>query len=217
MYPFLRKPEIIVTSHLRRCLQTAIRIRETLNSSESVRIIANPDLQEISNRPCDTGSPLDVLRKEFPSVEFSDELFPDSYPRLAHIRAEKKGPIYDDESHILAARAERFRKYLQGMREAEIIVITHACFAHYLINFWGGEPGYSLSGTIDFMHGHAQPYLMPEDTSSDAELTPFMRYIGPWYSNEGELRDREPQVYADMQRDCGIFTDKKMANAIGKE
>ena len=157
------------------------------------------------------------LRDEFPNVDFLDRLFPDSISRPAHIRPEKKGTIYDNKPDLLAARAERFRKYLQSVRETEIVVITHALFAHYLMNFWEAEPGHSFSGTIDFMHGDAQPYVMSEDKSLGAELTPFVHYFGPWYSNEGHLTDREPKVYAYMTKDCGIFTDKKIAKAIGKE
>lgn len=220
MYPFLRIPELIVTSPLRRCLQTALRLRETLISSrkapESIRIVANPDLQETSTWLCDTGSPLDVLRENFPSVEFPDQLFPDVYPRLAHVKPEKKGTIYDDSPHLLAARGERVRKYLQDLRESEIIVITHGIFAHYLINFWESEPGRSFSGSIPFMRGFAQPYIMSEDASIDAMFTPFMRYMGPWCSEEGDRRDNEPEVYAYMRRDCGVFTDIRIANAIGK-
>ena len=220
VYPFLRKPEIIVTSHLRRSLQTALIVRDSLYSSgiitKTIRIVANPDLQGESIWPSDTGSPLEILRKQFPTVEFPDELFPDIYPRQANIRPEKKGTIYDDEPDLLATRAKRFRNYLQGVSEQEVIVVTHGSFARYLINFWEGEPGRSFCGSIELMHGNAQPYIMPQDPSSNAELTPFVPYLGTTFSNEGELKDCDPYVYAYMPRDCGIFTDEKIANAIGR-
>lgn len=216
VYPFLRAPQIIITSHLRRCLQTALRIRETLpNSGNSIRIVAHPDLQEVSIQLCDTGSPLDVLREEYPSIDFPDELFPVDYPRLRHVKPVKKNTPYDNEPPLLDVRAKRFREYLsESVQEQEIIIITHGKFVHYLFNCWSGEPGRSHSGCIPLDYGRALPCIIPDVPSPELELNPFMDYFGPWYLAEGDIIDRDPNVYAYGQRDCGIFTDDEVRNAV---
>jgi len=219
VYPFLRNPQVIVASHLRRSLQTACCIAEALQSSgkaaKGVCIIANPDFQEVSLELCNTGTPLDVLCEEFPSIEFRPDLFPDDYPRLRHVRVEKKAE-FSDEPHLLAERAERARKFLrEDLVEKEIIVITHGSFAHYLFNYWSGDPGKSYSALFPLGRGRVQPSIMPEAPSSEDKLIPFLRYAGPFYSRRGELQDFEPDVYASGERDCGIFTDAKIRDAVG--
>src|SRR6202022_4107669 len=81
LYFNFRKPTLIVTSPLRRCLQTVVHAFSQLIKSGDVRAIANPDLMEVSTAPCDTGTPLDRLQEEFPQIQFPDELFPDICPQ----------------------------------------------------------------------------------------------------------------------------------------
>src|SRR3981189_2154647 len=104
LYRHLRSPSIVVTSPLRRCLQTAVYAFGEQAKTGTIRIIAHPDLQEVSNCPCDTGTPLDLLRNEFPVVEFPDEIFPAVWPRSAEARPVKRGTIYADKPKLLDNR-----------------------------------------------------------------------------------------------------------------
>src|SRR5580692_10537255 len=70
LYGYHIKPTLVVTSPLRRCLQTTQLAFGPMIRSGELRAIAHPGLQEVSNHPCDTGTPLDVLRNEFPDIEF---------------------------------------------------------------------------------------------------------------------------------------------------
>ena len=110
-YKYHIKPTLIVSSPLRRCLQTTnIAFSPMIRSSE-VRALAHPGLQEVSNDPCDTGTPLDLLREEFPDIQFPDELFPRHYwPRKRSVPLRKPGTIYDDDPELLLERAADFRK-----------------------------------------------------------------------------------------------------------
>jgi hypothetical protein len=160
---------------------------------------------------CDTGSPLDILRSEFPSVEFPDALFPPlHYPRPWYVKPEKSGTEFGEESHLLAKRAERIRKFLrESLLEREIILITHSSFSHYLFNLWSGEPGKSNSSLFAILQGQARPYLLPESPSAAPELLPFCQYLGPWYlEDETEDCEREPWEYGEW--DCGVFTDSEI-------
>ena len=175
------------------------------------RIIAHPDLQEVSNAPCDTGSPLDVLRQEFPSVEFPDDNFPPEYPRSAEIKPIKRNTEYDDVAPLLASRAARFRKYLkEGLRETEILVVTHGSFAHFLFNQWEGEPGKSGSCSRQLHHGHVSFTTLPGPSLPGDDMTVFRRWIGPGYPISFDFLDYSPEVANQGVRDCGIFTKDKV-------
>jgi len=217
-YPHLQAPQIILTSQLRRCLQMALEINTYLSEARRdfghIRIVAHPDLQEVSIRPCDTGSPLDVLRAEFPSIEFPDAVFPETYPRSALVEAHKWDTVFDDTPQLLSARAVRIREYIKwDLDEREIIVISHGSFIHFLINRWANEPGSSRSFSFQFQPGRAKPFILPGPSLPGLEFKRFVDYIGPRYPPELSLQDYDDEVAQRGIRDCGIFTMEKVRNA----
>jgi broad specificity phosphatase PhoE len=108
-YPFLLNSSgFLVSSPLRRTLQTSLL---TFNRNP----LPHPGFQENSAKPCDTGSPTSVLRKEFCELDF--ELVGEGWNS-------KKGEWAPDEAS-LAKRAEKMRKWLKDLDEDEIIVVTH--------------------------------------------------------------------------------------------
>jgi broad specificity phosphatase PhoE len=108
-YSFLPSSSaLLVTSPLRRTIQTGLL---AFNRNP----LPHPGFQENSAKPCDTGSPLSILRPEFPELDF-------------HLVSEgwdsKRGEWAPDEMS-LAKRAAMMRKWLKDHHENEIIVITH--------------------------------------------------------------------------------------------
>lgn len=63
-FPHHATVELLVSSPLRRTLHTTLLSFKT-ETDKGIKIIALPDLQETSNLPCDTGSPLAELREDF--------------------------------------------------------------------------------------------------------------------------------------------------------
>ena len=70
-YVFLNNPTLVLISPLRRCIQTALYAFHpdfnedaTKYFSHNPLILAMPHLQETTENPCDTGSPLEVLKNE---------------------------------------------------------------------------------------------------------------------------------------------------------
>ena len=217
-YPHLQHPQVILTSHLRRCLQMSLEIKSSLDEMRpdlrNIRIVAHPDLQEASNHPCDTGTPLDVLRTEFPSIEFPDETFPKEYPRSAEIEPSKWDTIWDDVTHLLAARGRRVREYIKSqLKETEVIVITHGTFLNYLLNWWTGEPGTSRPYSRQQGLGEAKPFTLPGKSLPGSEFNLFVRYSGPVYPVEHKLHDFGNEVSLRGVRDCGIFTPESIWKA----
>src|SRR5271170_3356416 len=81
-YKFLNQPTLILTSPLRRAIQTVLHAfhpsfkdnATKLFPTSAPRIIALPHLQEVSQEPCDTGSSLASLKSEYGEyVEFPVE------------------------------------------------------------------------------------------------------------------------------------------------
>jgi broad specificity phosphatase PhoE len=208
LYRHLRSPSIVVTSPLRRCLQTAVYAFGEQAKTGTIRIIAHPDLQEVSNCPCDTGTPLDLLRKEFPLVEFPDERFTVIWPRSAEVRVQKRGTIYADEPNLLYKRALRIKQWIKCELDAEeIVVVTHGSFAHFLFNDWSGTPGDSRSFGDQLGNAKARTFTMPGPMLPGAEFGAFAAGTGPDYLVKSSREDYSLHVCEFGTRDCGVFTD----------
>jgi hypothetical protein len=196
----------------------AIEVKSYLDEArpdlQSVRIIAHPDLQEVSNRPCDTGTPLDVLREEFPVIQFPDALFPESYPRAPVSVPSKEGTVFDDVPQLLNERAQHIREYIKGqLDETEIILISHGSFVHFLLNWWAREPGKSRSFSTQLQLGQARPFTLPGKNLPGLEFEPLVSYAGPGYPLGSKLQDFKDEIALRGKRDCGIFTVESVKNA----
>lgn len=65
-FPYHDRVGLVTASPLRRTIYTALLSFEpVLKANPGSKVVALPDIQETSDVPCDTGSDLDVLQKEF--------------------------------------------------------------------------------------------------------------------------------------------------------
>lgn len=86
-------------------------------------ILAIPQAEEASDEPSDTGSPLDILKQDFPrQVDF--ELM------------EKGWFVHEGEfstsPEALRARAAKLRHFIRARPEKEAVLVSHGFFLHYL-------------------------------------------------------------------------------------
>lgn len=133
----------VIVSPLRRSIQTALTAFPRILSSshyptnsgkgvkkDGVTMVLDPDLQEISMTPCNTGSPVNDLLEEFPDLEDQFKDFPEKW-------YEKTGRL-DPGNNAVAARkarileslwttAERLRAETdpEKQKKTDIIVVTH--------------------------------------------------------------------------------------------
>lgn len=63
-FPYHDKVELVIASPLQRTIRTALSGFEP-ELSRGVQILALPSFQEASSLPCDTGSDVETLQKEF--------------------------------------------------------------------------------------------------------------------------------------------------------
>jgi broad specificity phosphatase PhoE len=159
-FPALASTAVILTSPLRRTIETTLAgfggiISNTNNKKKAVELILDPNLQERSDLPCDTGSDPSALKSLFPDLDFGV---------LADGWWAKEGRFTADDAAV-AARAGAVRKRIgEVVRRLEagggendkrdVVVVTHGVFMKFLT----GDEGIDLpkAGWKAFTLGEGQ-------------------------------------------------------------
>jgi len=124
----------LVASPMRRTLYTCLEAFGS-HDDHGLRIVAVPEIQEISDAPCDTGSDPEVLAAEFGvAVDLS---------RVGADWTDKtEGSPWEPEFGKLEARARKARLFLRdlvaGEEDAHVAVVTHGGLVHFLTEDWSG-------------------------------------------------------------------------------
>ena len=127
--PSLSSIDLIVASPIKRTLYTALlTFRPLLEQHKNLKIIALPWLQEVSDLPCDTGSPLEELQREFSDHPVDLSLVTPGWH-------EKTG-IYAPTAENIIARARAARRFLLAREERTVAVVTHGGILHYMTEDW---------------------------------------------------------------------------------
>ncbi|KAK4128542.1 phosphoglycerate mutase-like protein [Parathielavia appendiculata] len=137
----------LIASPMRRTLYTCLLSFEpVLNNSSGTKetarkVVALPEVQEISPLPCDTGSPVDKLAAEFGDRVDLSLLTPEWNDK-------SNGSAFAPRMGQLEARAQKARVWLRelgrqfaaagGNVDAHIVVVTHGGFLHFLTQDWDG-------------------------------------------------------------------------------
>ena len=140
-FPSSSQVAVIITSPLQRAIQTTLAafphvLDKRYFSPQSGQGIENgsllvidPDLQERSALPCDTGSSREVLEDVF-RINFSD---------LAEDWHTKEG-LYSPDDAAVKERAKRVRSRvaevvdnLKDKEERQVVIVTHGVFMKFLV------------------------------------------------------------------------------------
>lgn len=140
-FPSSSHVAVIITSPLQRAIQTTLAafphvLDKRYFSPQSGQGIENgsllvidPDLQERSALPCDTGSSREVLEDVF-RIDFSD---------LAEDWHTKEG-LYSPDDAAVKERAKRVRSRvaevvdnLKDKEERQVVIVTHGVFMKFLV------------------------------------------------------------------------------------
>ncbi|KAF1965736.1 phosphoglycerate mutase-like protein [Bimuria novae-zelandiae CBS 107.79] len=115
--------ELIVVSSMRRTLQTANIGLEWLIKEKGVKLLPDAGWQENADKPCDTGSSISTMAKEFPDFDFStvDPLYPDKTSNLS------SNP-YASTRRAILARGQVCLQSLYSRPEKVIAVLSHSGF-----------------------------------------------------------------------------------------
>ncbi|KAM0331467.1 hypothetical protein ACHAQA_003143 [Verticillium albo-atrum] len=132
----------LVASPMRRTLHTCLNsfgpTPEDPRPARLLPVIAIPELQEVSNSACDTGSEIPVVAAEFGSqADFS------RVPAGWNDKESTSSP-WEPTIEKLEARARTARVFLRdlakqsGTDDVHIAAVTHGAFLHFLTRDWHG-------------------------------------------------------------------------------
>jgi broad specificity phosphatase PhoE len=126
-FPLHKLIDLLVSSPLSRTVYTTL-LSFTPGTERGLKVIALPELQEVGDFPCDTGSDLEVLKKELEDKPVDLSLVPEDWNS-------KKGEWKSTEDKV-NRRASKTRLWLKARPEKNIVVVTHGGLVHYLTGDW---------------------------------------------------------------------------------
>jgi broad specificity phosphatase PhoE len=148
-FPYPDTVGLIITSPLRRTIQTTLLAFPNMldkryydegsgkGIENGAELVLDPDLQERSALPCDTGSDRRILETTFPTLDFST---------LGLGWPTKEGS-YGPDDDAVTERAKKVRGHvrekalvLKGNKKRDIVIVTHGVFMKFLV----GDPEIDL-------------------------------------------------------------------------
>ncbi|KAG9189106.1 phosphoglycerate mutase-like protein [Alternaria panax] len=166
--------ETVFASPLRRTIQTAALSFGPVLTRKEVPFVLLPALQEVSNIGCDVGiadTADDVQR-------FLPELFPEGEINFDISKVDasavtagwnSKQGYWAYEKRAISKRASDLRNWLYQRPEAQVMVVTHGAFAHFLTEDWEVED--PMLGTAWKNCEHRVFVFTPESTAEDAHVS----------------------------------------------
>lgn len=161
-FPHHDKITKLIASPMRRTVYTCLY---AFGTDKLMPVIALPVLQEVSQSPCDTGSPVAKVRAEFEGkVDYSavEETWTDKGPNSE----------YEPVLEKLLARGLKARKTLRdiaGQGDDHIVVTSHGAILHYLTDDWEGIPQGHATGWLNCEYRSYQ-FADPTGKDDDAKL-----------------------------------------------
>lgn len=138
MFPHHDRITRLYASPLRRTLSTCLLAFgcEDEDGNKSRQVVAIPELQEVSDAPCDTGSDARVLEEAFVGLVDLSYLY-DGWNSAA------EWTTWNSKLEATEARARKARTVLRELtqnasHDEHVVVVTHGAFLHFLTNDYHG-------------------------------------------------------------------------------
>ncbi|KAI4681932.1 hypothetical protein J4E81_009693 [Alternaria sp. BMP 2799] len=165
--------DIVFASPLRRTIQTASLSFGPVLARKEVPFVLLPALQEVSNIGCDVGiaDTADDVHAFLPNLFAEGELdFDISKVDASAVTAgwNSKEDYWAYEKRAISKRASDLRNWLYQRPEAQVLVVTHGAFAHFLTEDWEVED--PMVGTAWKNCEHRVFTFTPESTAEDAHV-----------------------------------------------
>lgn len=133
-FPYMSNVDLVVASPLKRTIYTALLSFPQPIESKHLQVITMSELQETSDLPCDTGSDVAEVEREFRGKPVD----------MSSLRTEEGATWNSKEGRwaphaaAIQARARDARQWLSKRPEKDIVVVTHGGFLHYFTEDWHG-------------------------------------------------------------------------------
>ncbi|KAH6625521.1 phosphoglycerate mutase [Boeremia exigua] len=197
MFLYHDNVELVVASPLRRTLHTGL-LAFAPEVARGVQVLALPLLQEASSLPCDTGSDVATIEKEFKDtvVDFSEVL--------------EGWQVKENSSLTTAAlldRAEKARQWLLARQENNIVVVSHGCFLHFLTDDWYDSVNTQATGWGNTEFRSYELSGGPESTSlRETAESRSRRGLKEFEQNFEQQNLAEKKITLETWRKWGIVT-----------
>ncbi|KAI9877655.1 MAG: hypothetical protein M1830_003174 [Pleopsidium flavum] len=157
-FPYHDSVELLVASPLRRTIYTTLLAFEP-EIKRGLKVVALPEAQETSDLPSDTGSDVEVLRKEMAGKPVDLSLVHEGW----NSKKGKWAPVVE----ALEQRARETRRWLKARPEKEIVLVTHGGFLHYFTEDWSDSGKFNGTG---WDNTERRSYRFPDDDDENASV-----------------------------------------------
>ncbi|KAH8923715.1 phosphoglycerate mutase-like protein, partial [Atractiella rhizophila] len=127
--------DLIVTSPIRRTLQTTLRVFDGHPTLKEKGALVFQDVQEAADLNCNIGTSLPKLKEEFAPSKIGDIQFDFSLLPSDDSWIPKTG-FYAPTPEALTLRAAAVREWLSKREEEKIAIVSHGAILHFLIEDW---------------------------------------------------------------------------------
>lgn len=203
-HPLLKATDLVVTSPLTRCLETALYSFPTIAANDQIPFVAQESIRETVNYACDRRRNISELEPHFQErvcfrqITHDHDQVWESYEQRLGSSEEFDSHRESAELHVVADRAREFFVWVQQRPEQEIIVCTHSAFLRAFKN-WGQSGGV--------------PQLMEQslDQRSPApeEESPVVQYCG---DEDFETFMRSDYQNCELRSFVGAFPNSEGSN-----
>jgi len=133
---------LIVSSPLRRALQTSVYAFAPALQRDGVKVLLQPMAQEMNAYACDIGTDREELERQVKDGELWDEELNVSSEKVDFGLVEegwnsKEGKWAPDRATV-QKRAAKLRSWLFDRKEEVVVVVSHGGFLHALTEDWTG-------------------------------------------------------------------------------
>jgi broad specificity phosphatase PhoE len=164
-FPSAQNITHLVASPLRRTLYTCLLSFPTA-VARGLKVLAVPELQEVSGHPCNVGSAPSAVQAEFAAGPFAGIVD----LSLVHEGWNSKKGRWGPGREAVTARARDARLILREMAQdgdgdKEIIVVTHGGFLHFFTEDWDGFSHFHGTG---WANTEVRSYEFADPSGEDA-------------------------------------------------
>lgn len=204
-FPYNDSISLIVVSPLRRTIHTALLSLNSPINDRKVPVIALPELQEIGDLACDTGSDLDMLSKEMAGKPVDLSLVEKGW--------EIKEGRWAPTGGAIEKRAREARQWLRARSEKEIALVAHGGLLHYLTEDWSGSEKYTgevaLPYTYSIICSERGAFFFVTQCYLSTLLKIYRYRLGEYRVPLLPICCRRKRRQRVFHRDHGITTTKK--------
>ncbi|KNG90675.1 hypothetical protein ANOM_001118 [Aspergillus nomiae NRRL 13137] len=158
-FAFHSEVELIVSSPLCRAISSAaISFGPVFENQPSQNLILLPDLQEISDFPCDIGSEPEELMRKTANINIPIDF------SFVESSWNSKNGRYGPSIPAIQDRAQAVRRWLESRPEREIVVVSHGAFLHFLTEDWEDsfvEEGQSFASPSSALKNYLHTDILP--------------------------------------------------------